>query len=191
MFGGTVNDKEMIEDYRLKIFASVCETGSFTKTAVLFGISQPAVSQNVSELERHAGVRLFERTKGEVRLTSEGLMMYHHVVKILNGYEVVNTLFGNLDVNRSLSSGPLRLFISPMLKEILLSDSGQNIMRLAGNLYPQMQLSLTDEIGEAQVKIEALVKNTDTGIKLDVSVLANNYFLAEFFKKLADYCLRS
>ena len=45
---------------------------SFTKAAMLLGVSQPTVSNNVSELEKELGVKLFERLHGETLLTPEG-----------------------------------------------------------------------------------------------------------------------
>ena len=48
----------MLQDFRLKVFMAVAEYGSFTKAAESLGVSQPAVSQNIAELERNLGVRL-------------------------------------------------------------------------------------------------------------------------------------
>ena len=41
----------MFEDFRLNVFAKVAALGSFTAAARALGISQPAVSQHVAELE--------------------------------------------------------------------------------------------------------------------------------------------
>ena len=45
------SEDNMFEDFRLKVFMAVAETGSFTKAAKSIGISQPAVSQNINALE--------------------------------------------------------------------------------------------------------------------------------------------
>ena len=50
----------MFEDFRLKVFMTVAREKSFTKAASELGVSQPAVSQNISELEKSAGVKLFD-----------------------------------------------------------------------------------------------------------------------------------
>ena len=52
----------MLEDTRLKIFMAVADEGSFTRAAYLLGITQPAVSQNIAELERLTGRTLHEQT---------------------------------------------------------------------------------------------------------------------------------
>ena len=38
----------VFEDFRLKVFVTVVDEGSFTKAARVLDISQPAVSQNIS-----------------------------------------------------------------------------------------------------------------------------------------------
>ncbi len=73
----------MLEDFRLKVFTTVAEEGSFTRAARRLGISQPAVSQNVAELEKQLGSPLFERGRGEVSLTPEGLAFKRYAERIM------------------------------------------------------------------------------------------------------------
>ena len=54
----------MLEDFKLKIFVTVAAEGSFTKAARTLGITQPAVSQNIAELEKVTGALLLERHRG-------------------------------------------------------------------------------------------------------------------------------
>ncbi|MFC4013590.1 LysR family transcriptional regulator [Nonomuraea purpurea] len=56
----------------LHCFTKVAALLSFSKAAADLGMSQPAMSQAITRLERAAGVRLFERTARDVRLTAEG-----------------------------------------------------------------------------------------------------------------------
>mgnify|MGYP003456747741 CR=1 FL=1 len=58
----------MLEDFRLKVFKAVAENRSFTKAAAVLRITQPAVSQNIAELEKTVGAKLFDRLKGETVL---------------------------------------------------------------------------------------------------------------------------
>lgn len=62
----------MIEDFRLKVFSAVANLGSFTAAAKVLGVSQPAVSQNIADLERFAGARLLYRNRSGVELTAKG-----------------------------------------------------------------------------------------------------------------------
>ncbi len=56
----------------LKTFLRVAETGSFSAVAAERGVTQPAVSRQVSALEEHLGTRLVQRTTQAVSLTEEG-----------------------------------------------------------------------------------------------------------------------
>lgn len=56
----------------LKIFTTVADEGSMSMAAKKMHISQPSVSQAVSELEKYYGVKLFERLSQKIYLTKEG-----------------------------------------------------------------------------------------------------------------------
>ncbi|MHB1711764.1 MAG: LysR family transcriptional regulator [Acidimicrobiales bacterium] len=56
----------------LDLLLTIAEVGSFGQAARRHGISQPAVSSRMSQLERRIGVRLFERTASGARLTPSG-----------------------------------------------------------------------------------------------------------------------
>ena len=74
------------EDFRLRVFDTLAREGSFTATARVLGVSQPAVSQNILELENTLGVRLFERTRGRAVLTQEGIRFKEYSDQILHWY---------------------------------------------------------------------------------------------------------
>jgi DNA-binding transcriptional LysR family regulator len=61
-----------MDSRRLGIFLAIVETGGFTAAADELGMSQPAVSQAVRELETDLGTPLFHRIGRQVALTSAG-----------------------------------------------------------------------------------------------------------------------
>ena len=73
----------MLEDFRLRVFLTVAETGSFTGAAKQLGISQPAVSQNITALEKLVGTTWFSRLKGDITLTAEGRAFREYAARIL------------------------------------------------------------------------------------------------------------
>lgn len=83
----------MLEDTRIKIFLTVIECGNFTAAANKLGISQPAVSQNIAELERLLGVPLMERARGEITLTENGRLFEGYARQIAHWYAVADTAF--------------------------------------------------------------------------------------------------
>lgn len=76
----------MICDYRLKVFHTVAVRGSFTAAAKELGITQPAVSNHISELEGAIGDILFFRSRRETVLTPKGRTLFDYAEKILNLY---------------------------------------------------------------------------------------------------------
>lgn len=56
----------------LAFFAGVAETRHFGEAAQSLGMTQPPLSQGIQRLERHLGVRLFDRDARRVRLTGAG-----------------------------------------------------------------------------------------------------------------------
>ena len=115
----------MLGDFRLKVFLALSKTGSFTKTAAALGISQPAVSQNIAELEKDLGVRLFERGRGEISLTPQGRAFQSYAGKILYWYDSARMMFS--------PGGPARR------KTVRICASG----RLAGEPVASLVASMT------------------------------------------------
>jgi DNA-binding transcriptional LysR family regulator len=56
-------------------FMQTAESGSFTAASAVLGISAVAVGKNVSALEHDLGVRLFQRSTRQLKLTDEGRML--------------------------------------------------------------------------------------------------------------------
>ena len=74
-------------DARLYSLLKIIETGSYTKAAEQLSLSQPAVSQHIRQLEDNLGVKLFERSPHQVRLTEAGKYYYEQVCRIRKIYD--------------------------------------------------------------------------------------------------------
>lgn len=84
----------MIEDFRIKVFVTLARCGSFTAAARELNVSQPAVSQNISELEKKLGVLLFNRARGSVTLTDNGTLFLGYANQIMHWYAAAEEAFG-------------------------------------------------------------------------------------------------
>ena len=62
----------------LKMFCDLVETKSFTKTAQINQVTQSAISQQISSLERLFKSVLIDRSTRNLRITSEGQVLYDH-----------------------------------------------------------------------------------------------------------------
>lgn len=60
----------------LRAFIRTIERGSITGAARDMGVSQPAVSKLIRNLETHTGARLLERSSRAVKPTPIGLALY-------------------------------------------------------------------------------------------------------------------
>lgn len=90
----------------LKVFCDLAETESFTKAAQINQITQSAVSQQVSALERTFKSLLIERSKKKFRLTREGQILYDYAKQLINLYE---SLYSRLQEVRDIVSGTIRV----------------------------------------------------------------------------------
>jgi len=73
----------------LKVFCDLAETGSFSLAASKNFITQSAVSQQIRSLEGRYGRELVERSKGHVRLTQAGEVLYQAGKEIVQKYREI------------------------------------------------------------------------------------------------------
>jgi LysR family transcriptional regulator, transcriptional activator of the cysJI operon len=89
-----------------KIFCDLVETESFTKAAEVNGVTQSAVSQQVSSLERQFDSLLIERSKKKFRLSREGELLYEYAKQLVQTYD---SLLHRLQEIRDIVSGTIRV----------------------------------------------------------------------------------
>ena len=110
----------MLEDFRLKVFMAVVSERSFTKAASVLGITQPAVSQNIADLEKLTGRKLFDRQRGSVVLTTEGEVFISYAQKLVKTCSEVDYMFAKVSpvtVRISASEELYTYFIGPALED--------------------------------------------------------------------------
>ena len=90
----------------LKVFCDLAETESFTKAAQVNNVTQSAVSQQISSLERQFKSLLIERSKKKFRLTREGQVLYDFSKQIIQTYD---TLHNKLQEIKDIISGTIRV----------------------------------------------------------------------------------
>jgi DNA-binding transcriptional LysR family regulator len=73
----------MLDVGRLATLRAVLAHGSFSAAGQALGLTQPAVSRQISLLERQAGTRLVRRTRQGVRPTEAGRLLAEHAEAIL------------------------------------------------------------------------------------------------------------
>src|ERR1043165_3381086 len=90
----------------LKVFCDLAETESFTKAAQINEVTQSAVSQQISSLERQFKSLLIERSKKKFRLTREGQVLYDYSKQIIQTYDALHS---KLQEIKDIISGTIRV----------------------------------------------------------------------------------
>ena len=90
----------------LKVFCDLAETESFTKAAQINSVTQSAVSQQISSLERQFKSLLIERSKKKFRLTREGQVLYDFSKQIIQTYDALHS---KLQEIKDIISGTIRV----------------------------------------------------------------------------------
>ena len=120
---------------KLRVFHAVAEAGSFTHAGEALGLSQSAVSRQVSALEESLNLPLFHRHARGLLLTEQGELLHKTAREIFSKLAMAEAL---LTESRERPGGPLKIttpvafgtiWLTPRLKEFL-------------ELYPDIEASL-------------------------------------------------
>lgn len=148
---------EEIEFRHLRYFVAVAEELNFTRAAQKLNIAQPPLSQQISKLEGHLGVKLFIRSKPQIELTNAGKILLGEAQQILVKVEkaIQNTRWTGQGLIGSLSVGYVgsaSFFVLP------------GILRYLKDHYPHIELELIEL--ETDEQVEQLLKH-----RIDVGLL--------------------
>lgn len=94
----------------MQMFVRVAEKGSFSGVAKELGIGQPAVSKQISALEREMGTELIHRTPRSMVLTEAGQDLYQTALRILDEFENAMSRIGR---GQTAPKGLIRLSVPP------------------------------------------------------------------------------
>ena len=95
------------------------ECGNFTAAARLLKITQPAVTQNIADLENELGAKLLERSRSGISLTEKGELFYVYARQILHWYKVASDAF---------RPHPLDIHPEPVTPQRLKLDDGNEAL---------------------------------------------------------------
>jgi len=131
---------------QLRAFIGVFEERSITAASRSLGVSQPALSATIKELEESLGVNLFERQARGVEVTSEARVLYPEAKRMVSENENLKSKFKNFKNRLPLSIG-IEDDISPVHIE--------EFMKLTKNLGPELLLRIEEGCkGEARLASE-------------------------------------
>ena len=140
---------------KLKVFHAAAEAGSFTHAGEQLGLSQSAVSRQVSALEQDLNVSLFHRHARGLILTEQGELLHRTAHDVFMKLESARA---KLTDSRERPNGDLRVTTTPGIGVHWLTPRlGEFI-----ELYPDIHLTLitTDE------ELDLAMREADVAIRL-------------------------
>jgi LysR family hydrogen peroxide-inducible transcriptional activator len=126
---------------QLRYFEALAQHGHFGRAAAACAISQPALSEQIKELEETLGAALFERGVGarKVRITNFGEKFALRVRDLLRS---VDELEGFARASRDQQLGRLRLGVIPTIAPYLLPT----IIRGLTRVYPDLDINVRESL---------------------------------------------
>jgi DNA-binding transcriptional LysR family regulator len=128
---------------QLAIFLRTVETGSFSRAAREFGLTQPSASRAIAALERRLGVKLIARTTRQISATDAGQKLLAPTREALAAVEDVenaargaNRLSGVLPVALPTTYGARR--IAPLLPAFIDRYPGLKINLMMSDRYENL-----------------------------------------------------
>jgi DNA-binding transcriptional LysR family regulator len=140
---------------KLKVFHAAAEAGSFTHAGEQLGLSQSAVSRQVSALETELSVSLFHRHARGLILTEQGELLHRTAHDV---YMKLEAARAKLTDSRERPNGDLRVTTTPGIGVHWLTPRlGEFI-----DLYPDIRITLitTDE------ELDLAMREADVAIRL-------------------------
>ena len=143
---------------QLQYVVAIADTLGFRKAAERCHVSQPSLSAQVAELEETLGVKLFERDRRRVLVTTAGADLVARARRVLS--EAGDLVEAAVRLGDPLA-GPLRLGVIPTIAPYLLPEAVPAVLAR----FPRIKLLFRED------KTEVLVASLEEG-KLDAAVLA-------------------
>jgi LysR family transcriptional regulator, hydrogen peroxide-inducible genes activator len=153
-----ISDLTVTSLKQLRYFDAVARFGHFGRAAEHCGVTQPALSMQILELESELGLQLLERRPKGVRLTAEGGEVAQRASRIL---QQVRELGDFARERASQLSGALYLGVIPSVAPYLLPP----LLPILRRQYPDLELHIRET--QTQALLQHLLDGT-----LDVLLLA-------------------
>ncbi|MGD8216682.1 LysR family transcriptional regulator [Pseudomonas thivervalensis] len=144
---------------QLAIFAAVAQERSFTRAAAKLGMSQPALSRAMRQLEERLGVRLLSRTTRSVAPTEAG----EHLLRVVAPrFEEIDNEMAMLSAFRDKPAGKLRITAGEHSAITIL----QSVLARLLPDHPDLNIEIIVDYGFTDI----VAKGFDAGVRLGPQV---------------------
>jgi DNA-binding transcriptional LysR family regulator len=141
---------------QLRTFVATAEQGTVSRASAQLHIAQPALSRQIQELETELGVKLFDRVRRRLVLTTEGKLLLSDCRGALNA---VSSIKERAQLLRRPDAGVLKLGATPQTIDGVLSD----FLSIYRKWRPNVHIALVEAIG---AELVALVDHGDVHLAI-------------------------
>ncbi|HEY9064206.1 MAG TPA: LysR substrate-binding domain-containing protein [Burkholderiaceae bacterium] len=146
-----------IQPADLGFFSMLASAGSLSAAAREMGVTTPAVSKHLAQMEARLGVSLLNRTTRRMSLTPEGELYLEHARRILGGIDEMAQLLG---VSKAVPQGLLRVNATLGFGRSHVAPIVSRFVRKYPQVEAQLQLSvnppaLTDDAFDVCIRFGA------------------------------------
>jgi DNA-binding transcriptional LysR family regulator len=146
----------MMDWDRVRVFCGVAEAGSFTRAAESLGLSQSAISRQISALEEDLRTPLFHRHARGLVLTEQGEILLDAAQEIASRMAVVES---RLDEAKDHPAGHLRINTTVGFGTVWLTAHLREFL----DLYPEITVSLL----VIDTELDLSMREADVAIRLN------------------------
>ena len=139
-----------------RYLVAIADHGSFTRAAAELHVSQPALSQQIRQLEEMLGARLLDRTGRIVRPTDAGRAYIDHARRALREFEAGRRAIHDVE---NLDSGALRLAFTPTFTTYLVGP----LVRQFHGRHPGIGISV-DVLAQTEMETALSEDRIDLGV---------------------------
>ena len=158
-------------DFRLKIFHTVARVKSFTKTAEILGLTQPAITFQMKNLEEEFRTRLFNRDQNRITLTETGKILCRYAEKILGEYENANIEIAKVT---GRLGGEIRIGVASLLGRYFLPK----LIGMFKQKYPNIKIIML--VGNSAQLIQEIQEHTVDLVIVSEPVSLKNFVVKPF-----------
>jgi LysR family cyn operon transcriptional activator len=139
-----------------RYLVAIADHGSFTRAAAELHVSQPALSQQIRQLEEMLGAQLLDRTGRIVRPTDAGRAYIDYARRALRAFEAGRRAIHDVE---NLDSGALRLAFTPTFTTYLVGP----LVRQFHGRHPGIGISV-DVLAQTEMETALSEDRIDLGV---------------------------